>query len=69
MSALLNGTIIYASVGIAVTFISYFVPACRKDQSLTNLLIWLTICCCWLMWIITYMMQLNPLVSPIPMKE
>ena len=69
MSAIVNGTIIYVSVGVGVTFISFFVPACKQDQSLSTLLIWLTVCCCWLMWVITYMMQLNPLVTPIPMAE
>ena len=38
-------------------------------RRLTNLLIWLTICCMWLMWVITYMMQLHPLIEPIPVGE
>ena len=75
-------------------------PPCRR---LTNLLIWLTTTCCWLMcaaplcavplsqtcadpshtcaapppdawalrgrWLITYMMQLHPLIEPIPVGE
>jgi len=69
MTALLNGTLIYFAIGVLVTLVSFFIPVCRSDQSLTNLLIWLTVCCCWLMWIITYMMQLNPLVAPIPIVE
>jgi hypothetical protein len=165
----MNGTVGFFSVGVGITVISYFVPACRSDQScaiarpcsgephrreptrprpyprrrtmaqrairrylnwfdpdwahcsapmltgshlrcrgrLSNLLIWLTIMCMWLMcvalatpnapgfpcsrlhsnpaalapqlrvcgiaplsrWVITYMMQLNPLVAPIPIAE
>lgn len=68
-SAILNGTLIYIGLGVAANIFSFFVPACRSDQSLTNLLIWLTVACCWLMWVITYMMQLNPLVAPIPVAE
>lgn len=66
---LMSGTFIYIGVGVGLNLFSCFVPACRKDQSLTNLLIWLTVTCCWLLWIITYMMQLNPLVAPIPIAE
>lgn len=66
---LLNGTLVYFAVGVGLNIFSFAIPACRSDQSLTNLLIWLTICCCWLMWVITYMMQVNPLIAPIPMEE
>ena len=34
--------------------------------SLTNLLVWTTTVCLWLMWVITYCMQMNPLIEPIP---
>lgn len=68
-SAIINGTLGYVAVGIAANVASYFIPACKSDQSLTNLLIWLTIACTWLMWVITYMMQLNPLIAPIPLAE
>jgi predicted exporter len=69
MSTILHVTFIYFAIGLGVNFLSFFIPACKSDQSLTNLLIWLTVSCCWLMWIITYMMQLNPLVAPIPIAE
>ena len=69
MTVIVTGTLIYFSVGVGVTLISHFIPACKSDQSLSNLLIWLTICCMWLMWVITYMMQLYPLIAPIPIVE
>jgi len=68
-SAIINGTLIYVGIGVGVNVVSYFIPACKADQSLTNLLIWLTVACCWLMWVITYMMQLNPLIAPVPIAE
>lgn len=34
---------------------------------LARLLIWLAVVCCWLLWVITYMMQLNPLITPVPL--
>ena len=67
--AIMTGTLIYGSIGVGVTIISFFVPACKQDQSLSTLLFWLTVICCWLMWVITYMMQLNPLIAPIPLPE
>ena len=69
MSAIVTGTMIYFGAGIVINGVTYLIPACRSDQGLTNLLVWLTVCCCWLMWVITYMMQLNPLVAPIPLAE
>lgn len=36
---------------------------------LSTLLIWTATICCWLMWLITYMMQMHPLIAPIPMAE
>ena len=38
----------------------------HTNDSLTNLLVWTTTVCLWLMWVITYCMQMNPLIEPIP---
>ena len=68
-SAILTGTLVYGGLGVLAQFGSRFFPAAQSDKSLTNLLIWLTVACCWLMWVITYMMQLNPLIEPIVAAE
>ena len=33
MSAIVNGTLIYVGIGVGVNVLSYFIPACKADQS------------------------------------
>jgi len=61
---IVSGTIFFLITGIVVTVLSFCSPAMCKDRGLTNLLIWTATICCWLMWLITYMMQMNPLIAP-----
>ncbi|EOD04645.1 hypothetical protein EMIHUDRAFT_216523 [Emiliania huxleyi CCMP1516] len=63
------GSATFAGAGAVALLGSCFSKTLSKDRGLTNLLIITATVCCWLMWLITYMMQLHPLVKPIPMKE
>ena len=69
MDALVTGSATFAGIGLLALVLSLLSPAASKDRGLTNLLIITATVCCWLMWVITYMMQLHPLVKPIPMAE
>jgi len=63
------GSSIFGGIGVFALVASFASPSLSKDRGLTNLLIITATICCWLMWLITYMMQLHPLVKPIPMEE
>jgi hypothetical protein len=66
MHPILTGTIAYLLMGAVANVLCMFWPAAMKDRGLTNLLVWTTTVCLWLMWVITYCMQMNPLIEPIP---
>ncbi|KAL1521460.1 hypothetical protein AB1Y20_021122 [Prymnesium parvum] len=68
-TAIITGTLVYGALGVVAQVCSRFSKAAMSDKGLTTLLIWLTVACCWLMWVITYMMQLNPLIQPIVAAE
>ncbi|KAH8547808.1 ATPase, V0 complex, subunit E1/e2 [Umbelopsis sp. PMI_123] len=44
---------------------SYFAIPKSSNQTVLRTCIILSIACCYLMWAITYMAQLNPIVNPI----
>ena len=61
------GSATFAGAGAVALLGSCFSKTLSKDRGLTNLLIITATVCCWLMWLITYMMQLRarrPLRSP-----
>lgn len=33
MSTILNMTLVYFGIGVGVNFLSFFIPACKSDQS------------------------------------
>mmetsp|Transcript_37876 Transcript_37876/g.85945 ORF Transcript_37876/g.85945 Transcript_37876/m.85945 type:complete len:89 (-) Transcript_37876:370-636(-) len=49
--ALVYGTSVYAVLGVFAMLASNYFPAAKSDKGLTNLLIWLTVACCWLMYV------------------
>ncbi|XP_023175185.1 V-type proton ATPase subunit e [Drosophila hydei] len=48
---------LFAGVGCIVA--KYF-----KERTLIRCCVLLTAACCWLVWLVTFLMQLNPLVGP-----
>merc|ERR1712113_982068 len=64
LETILLGTAVFLLTGFIATFLSFMSPAMSKDRGLTNLLITTATICCWLLWLITYMMQMNPLIAP-----
>merc|ERR1711991_327049 len=64
-SGIFVGTGIYAAIGIVVQIILAIFPP-SKDKSLTSLVLWTTVICCWLMWFVAYFMQMNVFLFPSP---
>ncbi|EDW58933.1 uncharacterized protein VhaM9.7-d [Drosophila virilis] len=44
--------------------IGWMVAAFFKERTLIRCCILLTAACCWLVWLVTFLMQMNPLVGP-----
>mmetsp|Transcript_19306 Transcript_19306/g.49836 ORF Transcript_19306/g.49836 Transcript_19306/m.49836 type:complete len:82 (+) Transcript_19306:54-299(+) len=64
-----TGTIFFYALGLLTLIGTYTMPS-NKDKGLTATLVVLTTVCTWLMWLITFMMQVNPLIYPImPVAE
>ena len=61
---IVSGTLFFVVTGVVLLGLSFCSPAMSKDRGLTNLLITTATICCWLLWLITYMMQMNPLIAP-----
>ncbi|KAF8606543.1 V-type proton ATPase subunit E [Ceratobasidium sp. AG-I] len=58
-------TVIFvALICAAVGVISWFVTPKGETQTLIRTSVLLTVTCCYLMWAITYMAQMHPLISP-----
>jgi V-type H+-transporting ATPase subunit e len=49
---------------VAVTAAGYYFIPKGQDQLVYRTSLVLTVACCWLMWAITYMAQINPLIQP-----
>ncbi|XP_038071145.1 V-type proton ATPase subunit e 1-like [Patiria miniata] len=58
---LLIVTVIWAFIGIVLPFV---VPRKRADRGIIQLMLALTAFCCYLFWLCTFLMQLNPLFGP-----
>ncbi|KAM3586676.1 H(+)-transporting V0 sector ATPase subunit e [Umbelopsis sp. WA50703] len=59
-------TVIWVFIVCAVTSTaSYFAIPKSSNQTVIRTCIILSIACCYLMWAITYMAQVNPIVNPI----
>ncbi len=59
-------TLFFLFTGVIGSIGIFVVPAMKQDKGLSGLLVWTTVVCMWLLWLITYMMQLNPLIEPKP---
>eukprot|EP00306_Pavlova_sp_CCMP459_P010127 CAMPEP_0185192400 /NCGR_PEP_ID=MMETSP1140-20130426/18356_1 /TAXON_ID=298111 /ORGANISM="Pavlova sp., Strain CCMP459" /LENGTH=279 /DNA_ID=CAMNT_0027759145 /DNA_START=38 /DNA_END=879 /DNA_ORIENTATION=+ len=69
MGVVITGTIMFYAAGFLAMLVSYTMPS-NKDKGLTATLIVLATVCTWLLWVITFMMQVNPLIYPImPVDE
>ncbi|CAE6337033.1 unnamed protein product [Rhizoctonia solani] len=51
-------------VCVALGVIAWFVTPKGETQTLLRTSILLTLTCCYLMWAITYMAQMHPLIAP-----
>uniref|UniRef100_A0A5S6QZ23 V-type proton ATPase subunit n=1 Tax=Trichuris muris TaxID=70415 RepID=A0A5S6QZ23_TRIMR len=49
---------------LAVGLSSFLVPK-SANKGLTQMIIVLTACCCYLFWVLAFMHQLNPLIGPV----
>jgi len=58
-SPIIIATIIAVVLGIALS-----IRPCGPDKALTRLMVWTAISCMWLMWLCTFLSQMNPLVQP-----
>ncbi|ORX82634.1 hypothetical protein BCR32DRAFT_194015, partial [Anaeromyces robustus] len=54
---------VFAVVFVLSILALLFTPK-GPNQAVIRTSIVLTLCCCYLMWAVTYMCQLNPLISP-----
>ena len=61
---IIEGTAIFAVLCAVLTFMLPFMFK-RNDRSLVRMMVILSTVCMWLMWLVTYVSQLNPLVPPI----
>ncbi|KAG8467329.1 hypothetical protein KFE25_000645 [Diacronema lutheri] len=69
MGVVVTGTALFYGLGLLAMLITYFMPS-NKDKGLTATLVVLTTVCTWLLWLITFMVQVNPLIYPImPVAE
>ncbi|KAI5477769.1 hypothetical protein MNV49_005958 [Pseudohyphozyma bogoriensis] len=55
---------LYFFIAAAVAAGGFFVVPKGENQVVTRTAIILAITCCWLMWAITYLAQLHPLIKP-----
>ncbi|EJU04974.1 ATPase V0 complex subunit E [Dacryopinax primogenitus] len=56
--------IIILAIAVAAGFVGWWLTPKGDQQTLIRTSILLTIACCYLMWAITYMAQMNPLIAP-----
>jgi len=61
---MLIGTCIFAALGIIGCVWATWSNQPGLDKSLMRLMATLTAFCCWLMWIVVFMSQINPLIAP-----
>ncbi|KAI9027416.1 ATP synthase subunit H-domain-containing protein [Phycomyces nitens] len=58
--------IIWAFLGVAlVSAIAYIFTPKGNNQTVIRTIIIMSLVCCYLMWAITYLAQLHPLINPI----
>jgi len=62
---ILIGSAIFGGLGLLahLALPNFWRPA-AEDKSLTRLLIWTTVFCCWLFWLCVFLSQMYPLIMP-----
>ncbi|WWC61957.1 V-type proton ATPase subunit E [Kwoniella dejecticola CBS 10117] len=56
--------VVVAAIVAAIGAVGWFVMPKGKNQTLLRTAVLLTLTCCYLMWAITYLAQLHPLIKP-----
>ncbi|KAI8336926.1 ATPase, V0 complex, subunit E1/e2 [Blakeslea trispora] len=51
-------------VAVALSALGYFLTPKGKDQTVIRTVIIMSLACCYLMWAVTYLAQLHPLIYP-----
>ncbi|XP_017846297.1 V-type proton ATPase subunit e [Drosophila busckii] len=60
----------YVSLGVFTGFwvifgiVGFFVAKRFKEVTIIRCCVLLSAVCCWLLWLVTFLMQLNPLIGP-----
>ncbi|XP_017954859.1 V-type proton ATPase subunit e2 [Drosophila navojoa] len=58
--SLITFTVFWALFAI----IGCIIAICFKERSIIRCCVLLTAACCWIVWLVTFVMQMNPLVGP-----
>ncbi|WVF71227.1 V-type proton ATPase subunit E [Kwoniella sp. CBS 6097] len=56
--------VIVGAIIAAIAAVAWFITPKGKNQTLLRTSALMTLTCCYLMWAITYLAQLNPLITP-----
>jgi hypothetical protein len=64
---LIIGTCLF--LGIALILLPFTILCGKQHGGLARVMIIMTAVCCWSMWILVFLSQMNPLIKPERMKE